>query len=455
MLRKYGLILCLSLSGARLFAQGQPLSISDALKRLEQTYPLLQSAKSQIHASESVIDLTKNTLMPDIRAGYQVNLATFNNITGMSYPGFLLPVSGPPSVKNDGRMVTGSAMGLLLTWSPISFGTRPAAIQKAKADVAEATANYDQQLFQVKCHLLDIYLQAQYYRQVLKQAGASIERNMVEKAAVEVLVRNGLKAGIDSAELNTKLMRSIIDSIQINQQYLATLTELKWMTGIDVPTNRIVLTDSNFSMTKLSLPDTGFTGQHPYFHFLLSKRNSSVAALQQVSHSWVPQLDIWSNLYTRGSGIDAGGQVHTWDGLGFSRTNAGIGVQLSFPILQFSRLTIQKKQYRFLVQSDEAQLAQARLDLGKQKDDAYTSYLQNLKIAGNTNQLVASARKVYEGVRISYATGLSDYVRLATAETALYQSEINRINAQIQVWRSLLFLASAKGDLRLFTDQLP
>jgi outer membrane protein TolC len=310
-------------------------------------------------------------------------------------------------------------------------------------------------LFQVKCQLLDLYLQAQYYRQIVRQAAASIERNRIEKEAVGVLVRNGLKAGIDSAELNTTLMRSVIDSMQVYQKYLATLTELKWMTGITLPADRILLTDSVFTMTQQRIPDTGFTGKHPYFQLLRAKRNSSSAALAQVSHSWVPQLDIWSNLYSRGSGIDAGGQVHTWDGLGLSRTNAGIGLQLSFPILQFSRVNIQKKQYHFMLRSDEAQLAQARLDLGKQTEDALTAYTQNLKIAGNIDQLVISARNVYEGAKISYATGLSDYVRLSTAETALYQSEISRVNARIQVWRTLLSLASAEGDLSIFTDQLP
>jgi outer membrane protein len=50
--------------------------------------------RQQAKATEQNIALAKNTLMPDLNAGYQINMATYNNITGLSYPGFLLPISG-------------------------------------------------------------------------------------------------------------------------------------------------------------------------------------------------------------------------------------------------------------------------------------------------------------------------------------------------------------------------
>jgi hypothetical protein len=39
-------------------------------------------------------------------------MATFNNITGMSYPGFLLPISGPTSLNNKMDFIPGSAIGI-------------------------------------------------------------------------------------------------------------------------------------------------------------------------------------------------------------------------------------------------------------------------------------------------------------------------------------------------------
>src|SRR5688500_18147928 len=73
------------------------LSIKQTLEKEQHNQPQLEPYRQQAEASKEKISLAKNSIVPDLTAGYQVNVATFNNITGMSYPGFLLPISGPPS----------------------------------------------------------------------------------------------------------------------------------------------------------------------------------------------------------------------------------------------------------------------------------------------------------------------------------------------------------------------
>jgi membrane fusion protein (multidrug efflux system) len=57
-------------------------------------------------------------------ASYQVNQATYNNITGMSSPQFYIPISGPPSQENTSDAVFGSSANLLLNWDIFTFGQR-------------------------------------------------------------------------------------------------------------------------------------------------------------------------------------------------------------------------------------------------------------------------------------------------------------------------------------------
>ena len=82
----------------------QPVSSSTTLKELLQlaatNYPLLKAKALEIKAAERGVDISKKTIIPSLDAAYQVNYATYNNITGMAYPQFLLPISGPPSAEN-------------------------------------------------------------------------------------------------------------------------------------------------------------------------------------------------------------------------------------------------------------------------------------------------------------------------------------------------------------------
>lgn len=435
-------------------AQSVTLSIKDVLQKIETHLPVLEAHRQQINAAQQNIALAKNTSVPDLTVGYQVNMATYNNITGMSYPGFLLPISGPPSLNNDINFVPGSAIGALVKWNPFTFGRRPAAIERAEAQFKQSNAAYNEQLFQYQYAAMNSYLQAVYYKQVIKSVDASIARNKTGLGQSLVLAKNGLKAGIDTTQFQSSIAQSEIDLLQAQRTFDQVMVELKWLTGTEIPTEKIVLLDTLFARPAGPGLDTSLAVQHPYYQSLQAQKNNTVAALKEIDKSWVPQLDFWGNLYARGSGVDAGGAVHKWDGLGFSRTNAGIGLQLSFPVLQYSKVNIQKKQYQLLLKADEARLTQARLDISKQTEAALVQYWQDVKIAEKTPVLLKAARDVYNGLKLSYENGLIDYTRLAQAQYELSKAEINDANIRLQLWRSLLGVAVAKGDLHVFTDQL-
>lgn len=435
-------------------AQQVTLSLKDALQKIENNLPVLESFRQQANAAQQNIALAKNTSIPDLTAGYQINMATYNNITGMSYPGFLLPVSGPPSLTNNMNFVPGSAVGALVKWNPFTFGKRPAAIEKAEAQFKQANAAYNEQLFQYQYTAMNNYLQALFYKQVMKSIEAAIARNKNELEQSLVLTKNGLKAGIDTTQFQSSIAQSEIELLQAQRAHQQIIAELKWLTGIDVPAEKVILSDTFLTRPLISPADTSLDTRHPYYQSLQSQKNTTVAALKEIERSWVPQLDFWGNLYARGSGVDATGAVHKWDGLGFSRTNAGIGLQLSFPVLQYSKMNIQKKQYQSLLKADDAKLSQARLDISKQTETALIQYQQDLKIAEKTPVLLKAAKDVYEGLKLSYETGLIDYTRLSQAQYELFKTEINDATTRLQLWRSLLGVAVAKGDLHVFTDQL-
>jgi len=431
------------------------LSIKEALQKAEARLPQLEAYRQQALANQQNIQLAKNTIVPDLNMGYQLNLATFNNITGMSYPGFLLPVSGPPSASNDLNFVPGSAAGALVKWNPFTFGQRTAAVDKATAAFKQSNAVYNEQLFRFQYNVINVYLEAVYYQQLLKSLQAVTDRNRVGLEQSLVLAKTGLRPGIDTAQFQSAMAQSEMDWLQAQRIYLQQLVELSRLTVMDSVADNLVLTDTLFIAAPVAMMDTvNNITDHPLYQTMQAQRTTTAAGLKEIQKAWVPQLDVWGNFYARGSGVEASGQINKSNGFNLSRTNAGLGLQLSFPLLQFSAVNIKKKQYQSLLKADDARLSQTALDIKKQIDVAVQQYRQDIKIAAKSPVLLKSATDVYQGLQLSYASGLIDYTRLAEAQYQLLKAEINDANMRLQLWRSLLAVAVAKGNLNLFTDQL-
>ena len=448
-------IFFLTISIPSVFAQQSTLSIKEVLQKVQTNLPQLEAYRQQASAARQEIQLAKNSLVPDLTAGYQVNIATINNITGMSYPGFLLPISGPPSRSNDLNFVRGSALGALVKWNPFTFGQRNAAIEKASAQFKQANAAYNEQLFQYQYSAANIYIEVIYLKQVLRSEQAAIDRNKASLDQSLVLAKNGLKPGIDTTQFISAIVQAQIDLLQAERTYEGRLIELTRLAGMDSPPGNILLTDTLFNQHIRLLTDTVFSAiNHPFYQNIEAQKNNTEAGLKEIQKSWMPQLDIWGNVYARGSGVDAQGNINKADGFNLSRTNTGIGVQLSFPVLQFSKVNSRKKQYQFLLKADEARLAQAQLDIHKQTESALLQYQEDVKIADRSPLLLKSAGDVYEGLKLSYEAGLIDYTRLSQAQYDLLKAEVNEAGARLQLWRSLLTIAIAEGDLSIFLEQL-
>jgi outer membrane protein TolC len=162
-MRLFSFLLGLTLlaGGHRALAQSMPptrYSLAQALSVATAQYPSLQASQRETQAAQRQVTQARNTLIPELNVAYQANVATYNNITGMFYPQYVLPISGPPSLANRNEAVVGSAASALLTWSPLTFGARAADIQLAQAQVRTAQANESVTLLSHQVRVADAYL---------------------------------------------------------------------------------------------------------------------------------------------------------------------------------------------------------------------------------------------------------------------------------------------------------
>lgn len=454
-IRRFLMACWLTGTAAASFSQSQALSLKQVASLVKERLPELQSYQYSAQATQQEIAIQKNTLVPDVTVGYQANYATYNNLTGMSYPGLLMPITGPPSAANRFTPVPGSALIALAKWNPYTFGQRQAAIDKAVADFSLASAAYDQQLFREQYTALYAYMDLLYLVRYKTALQANIDRNNVALVASFVLTKTGLRAGIDTVQIQAAVAQAEIELLKTVKQLQAQHFELKRLIGWTSARDSLLLTDTLIATTLPSLPDTaGGFNNHPAFKYFENKTLVTKSRYQELEKAWRPHLDLWATGYGRGSGVAADGTIKTSDGLTLSRLNYGVGFQISFPLLQYTQINLQKKQQRFLIRADDANLTQVALNLAIQQQTAYSNFQQEYAMAQKVPQQLRAAHDAYNGMRVSYEKGLVDYTRLVQAEYDLFAAEVNQAGINIQVWRSLLDLAVAKGNLSLFFDQL-
>src|SRR2546423_336276 len=110
------------------------IKMQGAIQLAEQRYHQLKVISYRTESADKNIEVVKYGKLPTLDASYQLNLATANNITGLFYPVGILPMTGPPSFKNDYTPVTGSAASILLNWQAITFGQHNAQIKVAATE---------------------------------------------------------------------------------------------------------------------------------------------------------------------------------------------------------------------------------------------------------------------------------------------------------------------------------
>jgi outer membrane protein len=436
-------------------AQARILSIRDVLKLVEVGQPQLQAYLKRSAAAGYEINLAKNTLVPELTAGYQANFSTDNNITGMSYPGLLMPLSGPVFDHSSYELIPGTALAGYLEWTPLTFGQRAAAIEKATAQFKVAGSNYDNALFRQQYQGILTYLNIIYLKKLLAGQQANIERTQVGLEQSLELVKEGLRPGLDSVQFQSLMAQALMGRLNTQGLYQSEVLELCRLTGLLVAPEDLVFSDTLVEAQLPLLPDTtGLYIQNPTYLHQQAQVALSAANLKQIERAWRPKLDLWANAYSRGSGIESDGTINKAYGWTLSRNNYGAGLQLSFPILSFAKVNIQRKQYRSLLLADEDQLSQLSVNLQRQVENAEFNYRQNIMIAELAPVQSRAARLSYEGLLLSYQSGLVDFTRVSQGQFQLLNAEVMEATASLQAWISLLDIAVSKGNLNLFTNQL-
>lgn len=430
--------------------QDTSIHLQDAIDLAASHYHLLQSKKLEADAATKYIDVVKYSKLPSVDASYQAGLGTANNLTGLFYPNGILPISGPPSSSNQFSPATGSAASVLMNWQAGTFGQRDAQIRVANADADARKADWQQAIFLHKINVISTYLDILLIKEKLNIHLKNIERINTSLNQSRTLAITGLKPGVDTALFLSELSKAKIDAMHADQQLQISQLQLAQLIGLD----RTLPTPSDTSFLR-ALPNEFIHQNEVINKNPLVLRAQSLVDLNKskedlLDKSALPKLNVWGNVFARGSGFQKDGEVKFIDGLGLNRWNYSAGVQVVYPILKNGEVKKQIIQQNILTQAAQENGEEVKSLLLLQQNIANTTFTQSTAIANESKQLLSSGQYAYKAMQTRYETGLVSFSELIQAQYNLIKAELDNKTAYWDVWKALLLQTAVQGDEQLF-----
>jgi outer membrane protein TolC len=134
--------------------------------------------------------------------------------------------------------------------------------------------------------------------------------------------------------------------------------------------------------------------------------------------------------------------------------NWATGISVSFPLLDIFSIRSRRR-----IEANNEAAEKARYDqtiLALKAGDARARVLVEnaLRIAQNTPIEVKAAQEAELRARARYDAQLATVTEVAEAQRLLAQAEIDDAVARLSVWRALLALTRARGDIKPFLQKL-
>jgi outer membrane protein len=427
------------------------MTVSQVVDSAVRNYPSVRVSQEPINAAAAGIQLARTAYLPKVDAIAQVNRATRNNVFGMLMPQSVIPsISGPVLGSNNFGTAWGSAMGVLVTWEPFDFGLRKANVDASAAARAESEAALKKAQFDVAVMAADAYVTLVASQETVRAAQAGVDRAEAISRTIHAQVNTELRPGADASRVDAEVAAS--RTLMIQAQQAVEIARVTVSQFVGLPPAAIVVASAKL----LQLPPEGMvapldTAANP----VAMEQNAVIeqlkAQLKVLERSYFPHFYAEASTYARGTGAEINGNnLGGVNGLAPTVQNSALGFTVAFPI--FDRPSIRAKEagQSATIRAETARYQQIAIDLTAQWNRAVAMLRGARNVAANTPIQVAAARAATEQATARYQAGLGNIDEVAEAQRLLTQSEIDDALARLSVWRGLLGVATAGGDIQPF-----
>lgn len=435
-------------------ARADSLTIAQAVQAAVEKYPAVRASLEQVSAAAAAINLARTSYLPRADFLGQFNRATRNNVFGLILPQPVIPaISGPVLGANSATSAWGSALGALVSWEPFDFGQRRAGVGLAESVRQSKAADVDVTKFEVATAAADAFLTILAAQQTTIAAQASVDRARALAEVTGALTRAELRPGADAARARAELAVAQTQLIRAQQATEIAKASLAQLLGASVSAS--ALDNGQLLQALPTEPNqTADLAHHP----IAIEQNAllgEVKARQKIlDRSYFPTFHLQAATFGRGTGARTDGSIADGAaGLGPNVGNWAVGMTIYFPAFDLPGLHARQQIELHQERSQAARYEKILQDLNGEQEKARAQLEGARRVAQQTPVQLEAARAAEQQATARYKAGLGTVVEVAEAQRLLTQAEIDDSLAKLNVWRALLALAAAQGDLQPFLAQ--
>jgi len=429
------------------------LTIAQAVEGALRNYPSIRVTQEQMNAAAAGIRLAQTAYLPRVDGLLQFNRATRNSYYGLLLPQSLVPQLAGVQANNFGT-VWDSGAGVLVTWQPFDFGLRRANVASAAAARDQAQAALSRTRYDVSVATADAFLTVVAAQQTAQAARAAVESWQVLLRSIHALVAAQLRPGADESRVEAEAALARTQLAQAEQAIDVARATLAQFVGLEPL--QVNLTPGRL----LDLPpDRSEPPLNVAANPLALEQNAAVAQQQDrlnaLERSYYPQFLVQGLAAARGTGLEtSGSRMGGLNGLAPTIQNYGIGLTVSFPAMDRFAIREQEAAQSATIRAGQAQYQVIAARLRSQFDVGLATLAGARRVAANTPVEVSAGRTALEQARARYQSGLAPIDDVAQAQRLLVQAQIDDALARLNVWRALLEVATARGDIQPFLAEV-
>jgi outer membrane protein TolC len=359
-------------------------------------------------------------------------------------------MSGPVIGSNNLGTAWGSAIGTLVTWEPFDFGLRRATVAAAAAAEAQSEATLKRTRFEVAVAAADACLTLVAAQETARAAQAGVDRTEVIVRTTNALVGAELRPGADASRAQAELAAARTQLIQAQQAVDVARAMVSRFLGIE-PAQLAIASPRLLQLPREESVPALDAAANPFAAEQSAVVEQTKAQLKALERAYFPRFYLQGSAYARGTSAETDGKLLGGvNGLAPSVQNYALGFSVTFPALDLPSVQAREAAQSAAVRAQTARYRQIAADLRAQWNAAVATLQGARGIAANTPQQVSAARAAVEQATARYQSGLGNIDEVAEAQRLLTQAEIDDALARLGVWRGLLAVAAAAGDIEPF-----
>lgn len=452
------LIAALSWCPVPLLAQQAPappvrqFTVQEAVDYALAHYPAVQAALDQYNAARAGVGLARTNYLPDLDGVWQVDRGSRESVLGVllpQSPNILTGTQGSVTAHSNRPFWTSGA-GVLLSWEPFDFGYRRAELRSAVATEQRTQQQVTLTRLGVASAVAEASLALLADEQRVAVSQADLDQRQVFARQVHALVDARLRPGADASRADAEVAAARTRLILAQKDAQVGSIALAQVLGL--ADTSVTILPGPFLQTP---PDQSWVAppasRTPAALVQQGRVAEEKAKIRVLNHAWYPHLGTEALLSGRGSQEESSGADGPASaGLTFSAWNWEAGVTAQMDLTGFFAIHERKKVEVANWRQQQQLYTQTLQAVTAQQQTALADLDGARRVALNTPVELDASRQGEQQATARFRAGLATSVDVAAAQDLLAQAEMDDSLARISIWRALVELASANGDLTPF-----